>query len=78
MTTQITTTTVSTFTLHDLTEAQFTTLASVETNDLYLTEDTSVVSTTIRNIVTCTQVEYDALTAKDSNTFYIITDAASA
>jgi hypothetical protein len=32
-----------------------------------------VQSSTIRNIVSLTQTEYDALTTKDSNTFYIIT-----
>ena len=32
-----------------------------------------VQSSTIRNIVSLTQAEYDALTTKDSNTFYVIT-----
>lgn len=72
MTTQITTTTVSTFTIHDLSEAQFTTLASVETDDLYLTEDTSVVSDDIRTIKKVTQAEYEALASKDAYTFYVI------
>jgi hypothetical protein len=34
-----------------------------------------VQSSTIRNIVSLTQAEYDALTTKDSNTFYVIVSA---
>lgn len=34
-----------------------------------------VQSSTIRNIVSLTQAEYDALTTKDSNTFYVITSS---
>ena len=75
MTTQITTTTVSQFTLHDLSEAQFSDLSTINQDDLYLTPDNSVTSDDIRQIVPTTQAEYDSITP-DAHTLYIITDAS--
>lgn len=75
MTTQVTTTPISTLTIHDLTEAQLAELGTLEQNDLYLTPDSSVQSTTVRNIVSLTQAEYDALPTIDQGTEYLITDA---
>ena len=72
MTTQITTTTVSQFTLHDLSEAQFSDLSTINQDDLYLTPDNSVTSDDITTIVKCTQSEYEAITTKDANTFYVV------
>lgn len=72
MTTQITTTPVSQFTLHDLSEAQFSDLSTINQDDLYLTPDNSVTSDDITTIVKRTQSEYDAITTKDAHTLYIV------